>query len=431
MTQILQSDQHPDADQLNAFVEHALPPHEQQQIMSHIAVCPGCRQVIYLAQPMVVEEAVSTPRPVAARGWFSGWNLALPVGLTVSFLVILGVHLRNISIGNNQSRADKVARVEQSAAPSQSTPPTAQAVPPGPAPAPIRKASASASLPTNALASSSPSNSIPAQSELKLSSLNGSLTSPERAAPPILNQTALSGAGLGSEANQSAAGTGFRSASPSPPVPAAASAPASQSAALNNVDTSHRELRSSATQYNSASVTSQINLNQALQAAPPPLPAPPAPAAANETVTVTNAPAVLETKSDVTSEVITGKAMGALAAPSMKMKKQPSLPSHLRAVATVSNTRQEVAIDTAGSLFRSQDAGVSWQSVPVQWSGRAVKLQVAPIPATPFVAAGADSATTTSAAKGSPMVAARTMFELTNEAGVVWISVDGETWTHK
>lgn len=426
MTQLLQSGQHPDADQLNAFVEHALPFHEQQEMLAHLGVCPKCREIAHLAQPMVAEESVTAVRPVAARRLFFGWKLALPAGLTVALLVALSVHLINVGTDNNPRGVDKLARMEQS----QTTAPTTQAVPSNSIPAPIGEVPTSAIPPSGVLTSSPAQNSVPVPPGRKLSSLNGYLVSREGVAPPTLNQTAVSSAGLASEANQPVAGAGSRSAS-LPPAPAAASVPASQSAAMSNVDAAHRELRSSATQYNSTSVAPQSKLDQAFQVAPPPAPPPQAPPAVNETVTVTNAPAMLETESDASSEVITGRAIGELAVPLSKMKKQPSLPSNLRAASTVSNGQQEIAIDTAGSLFRSQDAGVSWQSVPVQWSGRAVKLQIAPITGTSSLGTGANTATAASTTKGLPKATVQSTFELTNEAGTVWTSKDGDTWTRK
>jgi hypothetical protein len=430
MTQALQSGQHPDADQLSAFVEHALPPHEQQQMLAHLAVCPDCREIAYLAQSAVVEEAAAHPRPVAAhRPWFSGWNLALPAGLAVAFLVILTVHLRNVGTGKNETQVDKTARLEQSPPLSQTAPPTPQAVPQKPIPAPIQKPPGTDARSTDALAAGSASHAVPMHPSPRQSSLNGSLAGRRGTALPSPNPGAASNAALGEQPRQTIAGAGFLSASPAPAAAVAASAPAAQSAAISNVDAVHRELRSSATQYNSTTVTVQNSLNQAFQAAPPP--PPPAPVAINETVTVTDAPAMLETESNASSEVIAGSAIGSLAAPTLRMKKQPSLPSHLPALSTISNARQELAVDTAGSLFRSEDAGVSWQPVPVQWTGRALKLQLTPPPNTHTLAKSSNSVAATATTKPAPTAAAQPTFELTNDTGIVWISTDGQTWKHK
>jgi hypothetical protein len=68
MREILQAGQHPDADQLNAFVEHTLPSHEQQQTLAHLANCPVCRQIVALSLPPAQESPVVHPSD--RRRWF-------------------------------------------------------------------------------------------------------------------------------------------------------------------------------------------------------------------------------------------------------------------------------------------------------------------------------------------------------------------------
>ena len=51
MSELLQSGQHPDADQLSAFLEHALPAHEQEETLAHLAICPHCRSIVALSMP--------------------------------------------------------------------------------------------------------------------------------------------------------------------------------------------------------------------------------------------------------------------------------------------------------------------------------------------------------------------------------------------
>ncbi len=82
MSRFAQPDLHPDADSLNAFAEQALPAAERARIMSHMAGCERCRQVVYLARtaaeaetPLVSSAAKAEPR----RGWFAGagkWRMA-------------------------------------------------------------------------------------------------------------------------------------------------------------------------------------------------------------------------------------------------------------------------------------------------------------------------------------------------------------------
>ena len=71
-----------------------------------------------------------------------------------------------------------------------------------------------------------------------------------------------------------------------------------------------------------------------------------------------------------------------------------------------------LAIDTAGALFLSMDAGNHWEHVTPQWTGRAVEVrrQMA----------------------SSDMEAVPTkFFELLNDQSQIWLSTDGKTWIAK
>jgi Carboxypeptidase regulatory-like domain/Putative zinc-finger len=94
MSELLQSGQHPDADQLSAFVEHVLPAHEQEETLAHLAVCSACRSIVALSLPAVEERPI--PQPVR-RPWFSGWNLVWSGTAALAATVLVGVLLRNSS----------------------------------------------------------------------------------------------------------------------------------------------------------------------------------------------------------------------------------------------------------------------------------------------------------------------------------------------
>src|SRR6266568_2074771 len=130
MSEILQPGQHPDADQLSAFVEHSLPGHEQQKTLAHLAVCADCRAIVYVAEGAGMVESAQ-PRPVAARRrWFFGWNLVWPAVAGLACLVLLlTVYLRKGSNGNHQTGTVTTARLEQMPSPVPATAPPAQAVP--------------------------------------------------------------------------------------------------------------------------------------------------------------------------------------------------------------------------------------------------------------------------------------------------------------
>lgn len=97
MSELLQSGQHPDADRLSAFIEHALPAHEQEQTLAHLAVCPHCRSVVALSVTAV--EGLPKPHlePIR-RPWLSGWNLVWPAVAALAALVLVGIYIRESAI---------------------------------------------------------------------------------------------------------------------------------------------------------------------------------------------------------------------------------------------------------------------------------------------------------------------------------------------
>jgi hypothetical protein len=60
---------HPDADQLNAFIEGVLPEHERLSSLAHLAECSRCRQLVFLAQEPAPVLAAAKTAPVW-RSWF-------------------------------------------------------------------------------------------------------------------------------------------------------------------------------------------------------------------------------------------------------------------------------------------------------------------------------------------------------------------------
>jgi len=94
MSELLKSGQHPDADQLNAFVEHALPAHEQQATLAHLAVCTACRQIVALSLPPGDASRARQPEAVRRR-WFPRWHPAWAGIPALAALILLIVLIRN------------------------------------------------------------------------------------------------------------------------------------------------------------------------------------------------------------------------------------------------------------------------------------------------------------------------------------------------
>jgi Carboxypeptidase regulatory-like domain/Putative zinc-finger len=93
MSEILQAGQHPDADQLNAFAEHTLPAHEQQQTLAHLAICPDCRQIVALALPPAGESPVA--QPADRSRWFPRWHPAWSGIPAFAALILVLLFVRN------------------------------------------------------------------------------------------------------------------------------------------------------------------------------------------------------------------------------------------------------------------------------------------------------------------------------------------------
>src|SRR5579859_444478 len=59
---------HPDADTLTAYMEQSLPSAESKTVIAHLAVCEPCREVVVLSQAVMAQpetQTVLAPAPVA------------------------------------------------------------------------------------------------------------------------------------------------------------------------------------------------------------------------------------------------------------------------------------------------------------------------------------------------------------------------------
>lgn len=89
MTTTFKPGHHPDADQLSAFIEQALPAHERDGVLAHLAVCPDCRTVVALALPEeeAVAQVAAEPRRLSVgKSWFSNWMVFVPAATAVAAL---------------------------------------------------------------------------------------------------------------------------------------------------------------------------------------------------------------------------------------------------------------------------------------------------------------------------------------------------------
>jgi hypothetical protein len=96
MSKLLQPGRHPDADQLSAFAEQILPDHERLETLAHLAECPDCRGIVFLAQrAQETQDPAADAFPARTR-WLRNWHKLWPVAaaLTCGLLVIAFVQRR-------------------------------------------------------------------------------------------------------------------------------------------------------------------------------------------------------------------------------------------------------------------------------------------------------------------------------------------------
>jgi hypothetical protein len=82
MNQNLQSGMHPDPDQLSIFMEGTATAKEHERMLAHLAECEECRDAVFLMQPQ--EETSAAAKQVSKERVWQGWFL--PAGLAGAVL---------------------------------------------------------------------------------------------------------------------------------------------------------------------------------------------------------------------------------------------------------------------------------------------------------------------------------------------------------
>ena len=86
---------HPDADTITAYVEQSLPTAERQTVLTHLATCEPCREVVALSQPelsvLSASQTVIKPAPASAwrRLFAPGFGLAASVAVMALIAVLV------------------------------------------------------------------------------------------------------------------------------------------------------------------------------------------------------------------------------------------------------------------------------------------------------------------------------------------------------
>jgi Putative zinc-finger len=348
MNDLLQPGQHLDPDQLNAFAEGVLPEHERLQTLAHLADCPHCRQIVFLAQQAQQSEE---PAQVKAASTWPDWFRFSPLSmlgaasaaLACALIVTVALHLNHNAPTPPTTETAK-AEPAQSLLPVTPSEQALAAVPPAP------KQAAAKAVP------------LPAQS-------------PALSKPPVVD--AIQGGAISPDTSET------------------------------------------------VRVHPQLQLVEPSPATAAPAPAPPyfpSAGAANSSAVQelpANGRAFLSKRAEATSSIPQTLPAKAGLRP---------LPSKLPIATTISSSTSTLAADSAGTLFISQHGGEPWQAVEQQWQGKVARLALTPQATNQLALQKQRTETKDSTEK---LVVAPSSFQLTTEAGVVWVSEDGMHWRQR
>jgi len=396
---------HPDAEVLTAFAEQLVTDAEREQVLAHIATCGRCREVVFLTHRMVEAEepgpgaAVSVPKEKSGLAWFAGWRWAwVPVAALAGVVGVAVIqHSRHAATPTKQMAQNgplpeqplSTVAIKADEAPKTSSEPS-RVEPSGLGPkqksAAPRRTDRDEELDRKSVADK---DEFAEQKKDEYAKKTDSL----REIAPQEQVGNLHGA-LQARAKSSAIGGPM---------------------AQNQVQ---QQSNSQMQQQNYANEAGQGNVlaDSTNKPAAPTIP----PGTVSQTVTVEApggavpvSPAL--SAAPVVSAVQMETETAELSQQELRKAKAGAsvLPSKLGVLSQTRAGRTLVAIDTAGSVFVSDDAGKHWQSVHPRWSGRPVLVKPRSM----------------QAATGGLLKQAAPRFELTIDTHEIWVSEDGKSWT--
>jgi hypothetical protein len=368
---------HPDADQLSAFVEQALPAHERESVLAHLAVCGDCRETVAMALPPLQEEnqvaeferageveRVAAAAPLAAREaafevavagdaeprrrpWIARWNVWAPAVTAVAALALVLAYVhreQQRSLREQVLNAGPQAGV-QSMGQAVALAPGAAAIPATAAVEPEGKVQAKNALPHTM---------APSGVAARDKTLLAEKPAAQRPQPPAPRPSGNLELEMNANRFENAAsGAG------------AASGQAASAAPAEAPPLAGREERS---------VAGSLAQEQPRPAAPA---APAAPASAAQTVVVNQAgPAIDTTSPEIANASIAHKEVDSLGVPSPLPYFAKPLPSRQALLSDVSFGSSIVAIDARHNVFLSKDSGKNWKRVKSPWEGQAVRVNL-------------------------------------------------------
>lgn len=176
-TQTGETQAHPDADTLTAYMEQSLPPAESKTVIAHLAVCEPCREVVALSHAVMAQQDTQTvlaPAPVAR--WRRLFTPVFGAAAAVAAMAVIAVMVLQLPQKNQPQSSSSAAATNSPASVPASQPAQEQAkANVGDQAAPVE--SKAAALPTqqaDARLSSAESNLAPAKdTEARLQNSGG------------------------------------------------------------------------------------------------------------------------------------------------------------------------------------------------------------------------------------------------------------------
>lgn len=367
MSEHLHPGLHPDADSLNAFLEGMLPDHERLQCLAHLAECPSCREVVFLAQE--ASPAPAPPKPAPAwRRWIAAAAAACLAVLAV------WLYLRHAAVAPER---EIVARGSE-------TPP-----PPAPPSAPKTEAQLPKPVQTSPKTNKKTAGdtmTAPPQEAPNPPVATESVSAPAKATTVDSREELAAGmAGVSGTVTDSTgaalSGATIQVRQPDGTITTDARADVTGQFHVAGLPAGRYELRIEAPGFRQ--LRWQIDLQ------------PREMAAAKMQLDVGDVSSTVE----VTAEAPAIQT----ATPSVRKK---ALPGKLPAAITVASGKVMLAVDSAGAVFVSRNSGNSWNAVKPAWSGKVRLIALA-----------------------DPSQASIATFQLTTDSGSVWLSRDGVRWS--
>jgi hypothetical protein len=330
MSERLQFEHHPDADQIGAFVEHALPAHEQEQMLNHLAVCQECRAIVALSLPSA--EPAKTLVAPARKPWWPGWTLAWPALAAATALAVFIVYVYHAKSSPGSVVPTQEAELHQ-AAPLEMPMTTPVGIPEPPPPRSTKHDRPSA------IATSGAAVSLPRKDE----------------------QVTVAADVLAVQADSNTVSTlANRDQTASVKMNKESAPPAESTQKEVSTLITSQQISKLATENRNFSSLAALGLG----------------VSKNKAGTTGN-----PTKTGATGDANAATASSSVASLNNEPEFQSQhlkhrLPSRLPVLSMAVHGRQIIAVDTHNTVFLSADAGKRWKSIRAPWPGRAVLVEL-------------------------------------------------------